>query len=484
MREVPPSRSLFQGITVFLLVAICLLLSACSEGFGSNRRTLIIWSPYADADVQILIKNYEAVNPNVEVIHSTQRLTNYFSFLEERISQGLGPDLAIVPDRELPSLIRQGLIEDLDEYSINLANLYSKSLISVRGANRHLYGVPFGFQTLALCYNRNQSTDPPTTLTAVLDQASRGKGSAIEPGFLNSAWGIGAMNGVLFNSLDQFTLREEALSRWLSWLKQAQQTPNVFIDNRRSVLFDLFATEKVAYFPCWTYELSALGEKLGDRLDVGLLPGYLNSAAPVLETDSLVLNRYTTTAQKQLSMEFAEFVTRREQQLAFQAAQTAIVVPINPRVLIDRRLLPIRRSLIEQVQNSISIPIAQSQYQVNRLVYYADAIYTQVMQGDQSPVGGARQFLNQINHVDESEDIEANNMPKPVTDEADNEAVQSDIAPQADYLLQLFQIQFQIFRRPIIWLQLFISTVVVLLTWLIARRLNLLISNFSEHFTE
>jgi ABC-type glycerol-3-phosphate transport system substrate-binding protein len=289
------------------------------------------------------------------------------------------------------------------------------------------------------------------------------------------------MGGTFFNSIDQFTLEEDSLSRWLSWLKNAQQAPNIYIDNRRDVLFDLFTTGKVAYFPCWTFELSAFQKKLGNQLSVALLPGYLNSASPALVTDALVLNVHASAAQKKLALDFAEFVTRREQQLAFQSAQNAIIIPINPRVLVDRRLLPIRRSLIEQVQNSFPIPIAQSRYQTNRLINYGNAIYTQVMQGDISPIEGARQFINQINQSAEGKVI---NGSASITNAVGSNKVQSDITPKADYLLQLFRIQWQILRRPIIWLQIVLFTVVVLLVWLIARGLNRFISNFSQRFTE
>jgi ABC-type glycerol-3-phosphate transport system substrate-binding protein len=315
----------------------------------------------------------------------------------------------------------------------------------------------------------------------VLKQATQGKGIAIDSAFLSSVWGVGAMGGTLFNSVNQFTLEEAALGRWLSWLKNAEQTPNVYIDNRRDVLFDLFATGKVAYFPCWTFEMSVLQKKLGDRLSVSVLPGNLNSASPALEINVLALNAYTTTAQKGLAFEFAKFVTRREQQLAFQAARDTVVAPINPKVLVDRRLQSTRRSLIDQVQNSFSIPIAQAQYRIDRLIKYGDLIYNQVMQGDISPAAGADQFIHQINQPIENE---ATYTFGSITSEAEISTVQSDITPSADHLLQLFRIQLQILRRPILWLQVVLFTIVGLILWLIARRLNRCISTFSQRFTE
>ena len=447
----------------------------------SGRQTLTIWSSYTNQDAAILIKNYQAIHPNVEVIHTTHGLLNYFSFLKERMSQGLGPDLAMVPDPVLQSMIEQELIEDLEPYKLDTSNFYSKALVSLRTGDNHLYGVPFGFDTMALCHNRSKSADPPTTLDAVLSQADQGKGIAIDSSFLSSAWGIGAMGGTLFNSINQFTLEEEALSRWLSWLKDARKTPNVYVDYRRDILFGLFATGKVAYFPCWTFEISALQKKLGNKLSAALLPGNLNSAAPVLEINSLVLNARAATTQKELAVDFAKFATRREQQLAFQSAQDTVVAPINPKVLLDRRLLSIRRSLIDQVQNGFLIPVNQAKYQTDRLIHYADPIYTKVMQDDISPNEGAREFINQLNQPVNREVI---NRSTSINREAENSKVQGATARKADYLPQLIQIQLQIFRRPIIWLQIFLFTVVGVLIWLIARRLNRFISTFIQRFTE
>ena len=137
-------------IFILLLVALTVLLSACSGvSVSSEHQMLTVWSSYANQDIEILIKNYQTVRPNVEVIHTSEGLLNYFSFLKERMSQGLGPDLAIVPDQVLPSLIEAGIIEDLEKYSLDTSNFYSKALISLRTENKHLYGVPFGFQTMA-----------------------------------------------------------------------------------------------------------------------------------------------------------------------------------------------------------------------------------------------------------------------------------------------------------------------------------------------
>ncbi|MDX2232387.1 MAG: extracellular solute-binding protein [Leptolyngbyaceae cyanobacterium bins.349] len=283
-------------------------------------------------------------------------------------------------------------------------------------------------------------------------------------------------------------LEEKAFSRWLAWLKTARQISNVYVDNRRDVLFDLFVTGKVAYFPCWTFEIPTLQQKLGDRLNVAILPSDLHVASPPLKTDSLIVNTYATTAQKRLAIDFAKFVTRREQQLAFQSAKDAIVIPGNPNTLVDRRLFPIKRRLVEQSQYSFLIPIAQAKYQTSRLVHYAEPIYTQVMQGEMSPTEGAQQFIHQINQPVNNEVIKkSTSVPNEVEIillQGNIVQLQDNITPKADYLSQFVQIQFQILHRPIIWLQIILCTVVGVSIWWIARRLNRLVSNFMQQFNK
>ena len=115
---------------------------------------------------------------------------------------------------------------------------------------------------MALCYNREQVDKPPDTLTQWLSQARAGVGIAIEPAFLNTMWGVSAHGGKWFDRENRFLLKESAITLWLEWLKEAQKMPTVYLDARRDVLFDLFVTGKVAYYPCWSFEYVPLQKRL------------------------------------------------------------------------------------------------------------------------------------------------------------------------------------------------------------------------------
>lgn len=218
--QVLPNRYCMKKINlVSLVIVVCfsMLLTACQDPFVSSSSTnrlarqnlLTVWSFFPNQSMDILIKNYQAIHPETEVIHTSYPFSALPDAFRERASQGLGPDAVILTEREIPTLIEAGLIEDLNQYKLNPGSFATKATVSLYGSNRHLYGVPFAFQTMALCYNRSQVSTPATTLDDWLEQSRNGVGIAIESGFLKSMWGIGAFGGEFFDVANRFILQEK-----------------------------------------------------------------------------------------------------------------------------------------------------------------------------------------------------------------------------------------------------------------------------------
>ena len=415
------------------------------------------------------MRNYEAVHPETKVIHTGYAFSALSSAFWERASQGLGPDAVILTERDLPALIEARLIENLDRYGPETTDFRSKSLVSLRGMDGHLYGIPVAFQTMALCYNRTQVDKPPATLSNWLEQGRNGAGIAIESGFLKSMWGIGVFGGRFFNSAGEFTLKQHTLVNWLTWLQQAKRIPNVYFDHRPEILYDLFATGRIAYFPCWTFEFIPLKEQLGDDLAVAPLPGTESGQpSPYVETDAFVVNVHATAQQKQLALEFAQFMAQPDQQLTFISGQGHTVTPINPKTIVDERLLPRVYVFAESTKTAIPFPISDI-YRLDRLRFYGDQLYTQVTQGTVSPFEGVKHFFDQINTLSPDEEIIVSTSA--ASDEV-QEAVLVDVQPGAGYLLELLRIQFEALKRPVVLLQLLLVMAILASTWLLARFLN------------
>ena len=468
--------SLIVSILFSMLMAACQL-----PGVGGNsnqayrQNTLTVWSFFPNKDMDTLVRNYEAVHPETKVIHTGYAFSALNPAFWERASQGLGPDAVIMTERDLPALIEAGLLEDLERYDLDTSSFRNKSLVSLRGLNEHLYGIPVALQTMALCYNRTQVENPPATLDNWLEQGRNGAGIAIESGFLKSMWGLGVFGGNFFNSTGEFTLQQQTLVSWLTWLKQAKQIPTVYFDHRPEILYDLFASGRIAYFPCWTFEFIPLKEQLGDDLAVTPLPSTESGKpSPYVETDTFVINVHATAQQKQLALDFAQFMTQPDQQLAVISGQEHTVTPINLKTIIDQRLLPRVHVFAESAKTAIPFPMSDT-YRLDRLRFYGDQLYTQVIQSSVSPVEGVRQFFNQINHPPADEDIVVSTSA--ASDEV-QKAVLVDVQPNVEYLLELLRIQADTLKRPVVLLQLLLVIAVLAATWSLARSINKWLKTF------
>ena len=461
---------------MIVIILFSLLTAACQfpiAGSNSNQtyrqNILTVWSFFPNKDVDTLVRNYEAVHPETKVIHTGYAFSALSSAFWQRASQGLGPDAVIMTERDMPALIEAGLIEDLEPHDIDTENLQGKSLVSLRGKDGHLYGIPVAFQTMALCYNRDQIDQPPETLENLLEQGRNGAGIAIETGFLKSMWGIGAFGGNVFSSAGEFTLKQQTLVNWLNWLKQAKQIPTIYFDHRPEILYDLFSTGRVAYFPCWTFEFIPLKEQLGKKLAVASLPSTdSGQPSPYVETDAMVVNVHATAKQKRLALEFAQFLTQPDQQLAVISAQEHTVTPINLKTIVDERLLPRIHVFAGSTETGIPFPISDT-YHLDRMRFYGDQLYNQVVQGSLSPIEGVRQFFNQVKNRSVDEEIVVSTSA--ASDET-QEAVLVDVEPNAEYLLELLRIQIEILKRPVVLLQLLFVIVFLITTGLTAHFIN------------
>ena len=462
-------RNIIKNCFLLLLLGSLVFLPGCtfqSEAVAAKPQGLLtLWSFFPNRDMDVVVRNYETAHPKTQIVHTGYEFLALHPALKERIAQGLGPDAAIITERQLPKFIEAGLVENLDKYDIDLRDLSDRARTSVYDPEGHLYGIPIAHQTMALCYNKSLVDQPAETLEEWLEQARNGTTIAIEPSFLNTMWGIGAYGGKWFDTENNFLLETSHISLWLSWLKQAGNLPSVYLDPRRGVLFNLFATGEVAYFPCWTFEYIPLQEQLEDKLAVTVLPRSKRAEAqPQLETDVLAINVHATAAKKALALDFARFLTQPTQQLALVSAKEHTITPVNPQTRVDDRLLPRISVFQKSADRAIAFPINE-RYNTDRLRFYGDLAYTRVLQGQILPTVGARNILNFLNDPPEDEDITVSASAS--SDEV-QEKVVVDVEPNLAYLLQIFRIQGEVLKRPHILLQL-LCVIVILF---VARRID------------
>ncbi|MBP0019630.1 MAG: carbohydrate ABC transporter substrate-binding protein [Cyanobacteria bacterium SBLK] len=475
--------TIIKNCFLLLLFGSLLFLSGCT--LQSNavppkpQGMLTLWSFFPNRDVDIVVRNYENAHPNTEIVHTGYEFLALHPALTERMAQGLGPDAAIITERELPKFIKAGLIENLDKYDIDLRELNDRPRISVYDSEGHLYGIPIAHQTMALCYNKTLVEQPAATLDEWLQQARNGTSIAIEPSFLNTMWGIGAYGGEFFDEENRFTLKTDDINLWLSWLKQARELPSVYLDPRRGVLFNLFATGEIAYFPCWTFEYIPLQEQMEDKLAVTVLPRSQRSPAkPQLETDVIVLNRHTTAAKKALALSFAKFLIQPTQQLALISGKEHTITPVHPQTRVDDRLLPRISVFKESADRAVAFPMSDL-YNTDRLRYYGDIAYTRVLQGQLLPRVGAQNILKFVKNPPPDEAIAVS---ASASSEEVQEQVVVDVKPNLNYIWQLVRIQGEILKRPYILVQLFFVILILLAAWRINRPLAQWLKNLLTRY--
>lgn len=470
----------FTFVILFLSIILFIVCQPFNYVLAMNRsNTLTVWGFFPKQYVERIIDNYKAVHPDTKVIYNEHNFYTISSAFKERVHQGLGPDAIILPEREIPELIKLNLIENLDKYNINTANWHPNSLIPLHGVDGSLYGIPIAFQTMTLCYNRALVDTPAKTLDELLQQSSKGIRIGIETQFLKSMWGIGLFGGQFFNSANQFVLQPESVIKWLNWLTEAENNPIFYFDSHPEFLFNLFINGQLDYLPCWNFEFRLLKEELGDKLHITHLPRTsIGSESPYLEVDSFLINVHANQEQKKLAADFGSFITQITQQIhLINEAKDLSITPINRQTKIDQQLFPNLHILDSTAKSSaVSFPMSEI-YNVKRIRYYGDLLFNQVLQGGIPPEEGVKQFFAKINNPPPDENIVIQSSA------ASQELAKLDdldIKPDINYLLDLLSILEATFRRPSVFLEICSVIIIIFTTWILANRINKWLKNLLD----
>ena len=315
---------------------------------------------------------------------------------ELQAKRGAGPDIVLL--RSTPQalhLIRAGVLKSIDYSDIDISQFRKEALYAIR-YNDHLYGFPLLLETQTLCYNRDKVEELPSTLEDIIEQARKGYSIGIHSGFRETFWGTGIFGFHLFDEQGRLTaMRGDGWGQWMTWLKEAQNEPNVFFSSSASALQEAFVEGKLAYLTCATGSIAYLKEALGpDRLSVTLLPGDIEQpASPDLSTANLVFSRASNENQYKIAIAWAQFLTNVEQQEQVEAATPFI--PSNVNVTIESQLFPLRSVLIEQSQTAVATPLDYIA-RVEAIDSVGKVLYRQVLDGGISPEKAANQLNEEI----------------------------------------------------------------------------------------
>lgn len=389
-------------ILVLLIIYSCVSDDTQSQSQTKQRNEghILVWHSIEDniqegkiAEIaQQILDDYTRIYPNVKIINeyvSQEKLPELFI---KQVKSGLGPDILISSYKIIPQLVKQGVIEDITNANVDLSSYFLPSLNQVRYHGK-LYGLPTSLFTQALCYNKHKVKSPPTTLAGLLQQAKTGYSVGILSNFAASFWGVRIFGGKLFDDLDRININSDHWAKWMEWLKQAQDEPNMILSDNTIALKQAFTEGKLAYVICDSPMITQYLDTFGrDGLGVAVLPGNGDqSAGPFIYARVMLFNRASSPSQKELALQVAQFVNNTGQTKKRLIVLEGSFIPVNKDVNINDRLFPIQAVLLKQAKTSVFISLDNVEL-TDKLFVQAEELYQKVMAGEISSTDAASQL--------------------------------------------------------------------------------------------
>lgn len=174
-------KKIFTYLSIISLLSV-VMLTGCSsteeatdpQGTEDEIVEIVLsgWaaSPEETALLEQTLKDFEAKYPNIKVKHDVIN-SQYMDVMKTRLIGGEAADVFYLDSSEAPALIETGVLEPLDTYIANTPdfdmNDYEKPLLEAFQADGKTYGLPKGYSTLGLFYNKKMfeeaNLEVPTT---------------------------------------------------------------------------------------------------------------------------------------------------------------------------------------------------------------------------------------------------------------------------------------------------------------------------------
>ena len=401
----------------FFLVAI-LFLAACSNSIESQtkkerssfqhqdinqntasnqlRGSILLWHDETinEDQSQRTVRNYQQINPDVNIIVEIVSKEELLKRFLQQFRAGLSPNILLVDYDLMFEFIRVNSLMAIDPKIINLGDILPTALTQVTYQDK-VYGIPGAIFTQVLCYNKNKvnKNQLPQNLDDILSQAKAGYTFGIPSSFQDTFWGIQIFGGEIFDNQGRFSLKSGSWAAWMTWLQLAKTIPNVILSSSIVALEKSFIEGNLDYFVCDASSIFNLKKALvKDNLGVTILPGQPeHPAGPLLYSKVLVIPNNFSSRQTAITLNFARFITNKQQQQR-GAMDIGSFIPPNKTIRLDRRLFPIQATLEEQARNAVAIPLRDIP-QAEIIFPIGETLYQQILEGTISPKEGGEQLL-------------------------------------------------------------------------------------------
>ena len=397
-------RGIISLLLLFILMPI--FLYACfsdlpNQSSEQRQGTLLVWYPEEGNLTEVVglgLQEFEKLNPQVTILEQAITIDEIPERFFKQSQSGLGASVILIFSRNIPRLVSQGVLEEIDRKNLDLS-IYNPPTLKQVSYQGKIYGIPLGSRTRVLCYNQKKlqvSTDPllkqpPTSLEGLVERARKGYSVGIVSSFEDTFWGMAIFGSYLWDDQGRLQPRLDGWAKWLEWLKFASSQPNFILNRQRELLHDAFARGRLTYYVCNSIEIADLKNSLQDDLRVALLPqDTQGKAAPILYTRVMVFNRNNSDNENSLGLALGKFLTNPEQQLQ-AIIQTESFIPTNRRVQIEGNLLPIESVLLQQSQNAVAVPLDDWE-KLNKILEEGEFWYERAIAGEISSSAAAQKL--------------------------------------------------------------------------------------------
>ena len=327
------------------------------SGTAISQTTVNFISAQNDDVFEPVISAFEAMNPDIDVVHQTVPFDDLNTAIETRIGSGDGSiDVFAADTPRIPAFASKGYLENLDDVSERIEaaadNTVEMDLVSYEGS---IWSYPMWTSTQFLYFNRDlleqaeiampsDSPDERLTWDVIVDNAVKAQEAGAEWGLMFQQVDRYYQLQPLFESAGagsglggEALLTPELTSE--GWIDTAQWYADIFEKGiaprgiSASQTDDLFAQGEIAYFVGGPW---AIGRFEGvEGLNYGVAPHpYFKDGNPVTPTGAWALGINPNADNKEAARAFAEFATLTEEG-AFLTTKNFPLPPVNQEAFPD-----------------------------------------------------------------------------------------------------------------------------------------------------
>jgi ABC-type glycerol-3-phosphate transport system substrate-binding protein len=366
----------------------------------SRQKLSRLWAP--------LIEAYRELEPNVQLELEIFPEADIFEELRRRNGHGLGPDLLIVNADLAMELRQRGLIRAIPLTPSVVEAIEPTALAKVKVPGG-LAAVPLVWSPQLSCYNRSRIAQPPTTVTDLIGLVAGGRriGITMDPsGLWWSAGALGAEKSLatlLSSSKGNLSSADhQSLLGWMQWLQQTAMHPQVNLYNNDLELTEALQRGQLDWIPCSSLSLKRLGDALGSKLGVAVLPsGPGGGPSPNSRMRVFAFGPNSSARQFQEAMALAELSLNPLMQ-RYMSISDPQALPVNrhaPPPVANSALLQTLVAAQRQFQQGAplqKLSLSLSRQQQIRQIFSHEL--TPMMVGQISPAAATDNLIQKLGH--------------------------------------------------------------------------------------